>query len=235
MSLLKEMHMAESDNRTTFDCRMYGALLRHKRMEVGYRKADDFVADLKEIGYFISRAALYRVERGEQEPPIGFIAASNLVLFGSIRSVELIEPCVPQGWCEPPSSDEVMRVLKKNGALSRLVRADDKDTAARAAAYEMALDGLNAYDFNVFVNAHSTDDELYMSVAIGADECSESGWVDCESYEVNASEDIERAVINFLKTYGYELPGTEVVKLVDYAYRKVGPVLAEYEKHWAEN
>lgn len=227
--------MAEGDSRTTFDCRMYGALLRHKRMEVGYRKADDFVADLGEIGYSISRAALYRVERGEQEPPIGFIAASNLVLFGAIGSVELIEPCVPQGWCEPSSSDEVMRVLKKNGALSRLVQADDKNTAVRAKAYEMALDGLNAYDFNVFVNARSTDDELYMSVSIGPDEFIDDGWADCESYEVNDREDIERAVINFLKTCGYELPGTEVVKLVDYAYRKVGPVLAEYEKHWAEN
>ncbi len=65
-----------------FEKTMYGALLRQKRIEVGYRKAEEFVADLDAIGFKISRAALYRIERGEQEPTASFLIASSILLFG---------------------------------------------------------------------------------------------------------------------------------------------------------
>lgn len=215
----------------SFDCAMYGALLRHKRMEIGYRKADDFVADLKEVGYSISRAALYRIERGEQEPPVSFFAAANLVLYGRVDELDLIESCMPQGWFDPLESDDVLRVLKGNGVLKRLAQTQSTSVEQRAAAYEEIMNRLNAFDFSVWKNGSSTDDRLCITVAEGA-----PGEIigNAESYEIDEKEDIERAVLNFLKNYGYELPGREIVKLVDYANRKIGPELEWYIERWSE-
>lgn len=218
--------MSDFDNNVSFEKRMYGALLRHKRMETGYRKVDEFVEDLNAIGCSISKAALYRIERGEQEPPIGFWLASNLVLQGDIGSLDLVKPCIPLDWVDPVSSDEAMRILKKNRLLHRVL-APDACEESKADRYDAIMSGLNSYDFEVFPNGNCDEDHLYITVATGYDFASEE-FDDLESFEITDPEDIERAVISFLKRHAYQLDGAEVEKLVNHAERKVMPALAQY-------
>ena len=222
--------MSPKENTTNvFDGRMYGALLRHKRMEVGYRKAEQFISDLEEVGYKISKAALYRIERGEQEPPLGFLLAANIVLYGNAKSFDLINPCVPQEWLEPFEQDDILRVLKQNGVIDRYKPDGEMNLDDRAARYDSIMSGFNSYDFVVFPNGSCTENELYITIATGT-----MGAVnaDSESFQIESEEDIERAVIAYLKAEDYFLPGEEIVKLVDYAKRKTLPTLKEYMEGW---
>lgn len=219
------------DTALAFDGAMYGALLRHRRMELGYRKASEFVSDLKEVGYAVSIPALYRIERGEQEPTVAFIASANLILYGDATCPILIKSCIPQEWVDPASSDDVLRVLKKNGLLSVLANNESDEIAKRAADYNRAMEELSALDFEVFPNSHCTDDQLFITVATGR---YDDEWEDLESVEITEPGDIERAVVSFLKRHEYRLPGEEIVKLVDYAYRKIMPQLKLHMEHWDE-
>ena len=224
------MEAENLSNDVTFEKQMYGALLRHKRMEIGYRKVDQFAADLNAIGCTVSKAALYRIERGEQEPPSEFLLASNLILTGDTNSRELIDPCIPTCWSNPEDSDEVMRILKRNGLLNKVLGFEKKDDS-KAAYYDSIMAELNSYDFEVFINSRSNEDHLYITVATGYNFEMEE-FDDLEGFEISVPEDIERAVIGFLKRHAYQLDGSEVEKLVKHAERKILPVLEEYMETW---
>lgn len=211
-----------------FDRRMYGALLRHMRMESGYRKGEDFTADLSEIGLDIPVATLYRYERGEQEPTFEFISAANLLLFGDAHSDEITGPCIAEDWSQPSSSDAVMRVLKRSGALNRLPNKSSMISADRAAHYDKIMSSTNSYDFEIFPNGHCTDDELHMTVRYGDFDESLPEMAEMESYQIEGPEDIERAVINFLKSHDFNIPGEEIDKLIQYGNRRMRAQLEAY-------
>lgn len=222
------MKSTETEETTSFEKGIYGALLRNRRMELGYRKAEDFIEDLHLIGCDVSRAALYRIERGEQEPPINFFLASNLILCGQLNSLDLINPCIPSEWIDPIDSDIMMRLMKKNDLLKNLLNESD-DSPSKAARYDDIMDGLNSYDFEIFPNGSCDENHLYITIATGyAHELEE--YDDLESFEIQDPEDIERAVIGFLKRHNYSLEGSEIEKLVQYGERKILPILAEYAK-----
>lgn len=211
-----------------FDKRMYGALLRHMRMEAGYRKGEDFIADLSELGLSIPVATLYRYERGEQEPTFEFISAVNLLLFGNAHSDEITGSCISEDWTQPSSSDTVMRVLKRSGALNRLPNKSGIAAADRAAHYDKIMSSTNSYDFKIFPNLNCTDDELHMTVRYGAFNEELPEMSEMESYQIECSEDVERAIINFLKSHDFDISGEEIDKLVQYGNRRMQPQLEAY-------
>lgn len=215
----------QAEAQPAFEKAMYGALLRQKRIEIGYRKAENFVADLEAIGYKMSRAALYRIERGEQEPTASFLVASSILLYGETLCSDLINPCIPQGWADPLSSDSIMRIIKKNKVLESRRPRQTSDASERAARYDEIMNGLTSYDFDVFPNGNCDEDHMYISVAYGP---KIGEYSDIESYEINDKEDIEHAILNFLKAYEYDLPGSEIVKLVDHSMKKLKPTLSDY-------
>lgn len=214
----------------SFDGQMYGALLRHKRMEVGYRRADQFVGDLRSVGCNVSKAALYRIERGEQEPTVGFFMASNLILFGDMCSSNLAKACVPESWDSPALSDELMRIMKRNGLLDKVLGTGQK-AESRADFYEEIMNGLSSYDFEVFPNSQSDEEHLYVTVATGYNHEYEE-YEELESFEIKDADDIERAVLSFLKRHDFQLSGIEAEKLVRHAKRRVLPELTEYQQAW---
>lgn len=214
-----------NETQPAFEKAMYGALLRQKRIEMGYRKAEDFVADLEAIGFKISRAALYRIERGEQEPTASFLIASSILLFGETICSDLLNPCIPQEWADPLSSDAIMRIIGRNGVLASRKTRRNASMAERAARYDEIMSSLSSFDFDVFANSRCDDEHMFITVAYGAggDE-----YGDLESYEITSREDVERAILNYLKAYGYELPGIEIAKLVDHSMKRLEPTLEDY-------
>lgn len=224
------MQEKEVEETTSFEKNMYGALLRNKRLGAGYRKADDFIKDLHLIGCKVSKAALYRIERGEQEPPIDFLLAANLILFGDLYSQEILNACIPSRWNDPLNSDDILRILKKNGLLGNLLNKQE-NSLSRAAFYDEMMSGLNSFDFEVFTNGNCDENHLYITVATGYDSDMEE-YEDLESFEIRYPEEIERAIISFLKRHNYRLEGSEIEKLVKHGERKILPVLADYAKDW---
>ncbi|MCI8469343.1 MAG: helix-turn-helix domain-containing protein [Eggerthellaceae bacterium] len=211
-----------------FNRSMYGALLRYQRTEAGYRKGDEFVADLSALGLKVPVATLYRIERGEQEPGYSFIAAVNLLLFGDAHSGAIIDSCIPEAWTEPEASSDIMRALSRSGALSR-IKENGKEDRELEEYYDHVLSGINSYDFDVFPNGKCDEDHLYMTVRYGAfdEEFPENAVM--ESYEITDPGDVERSIINFLKSYHFNLPGKEVLDLVRYGERKMKEQLEAYE------
>ncbi|WP_270296729.1 hypothetical protein [Eggerthella sinensis] len=224
------MQEKEIGETTSFEKTVYGALLRNKRIKAGYRKADDFIKDLHLAGCKVSKAALYRIERGEQEPPVDFLLAANLILFGDLYSQEILSACIPDAWNDPLNSDDVLRILKKNSLLGNLL-SKPENSVSRAALYDEIMSGLNSFDFEVFTNAHCDENHLYMTVATGYNSDMEE-YEELESFEIRYPEEIERAIISFLKRHDYRLEGSEVEKLVKYGERKILPALADYTKEW---
>ena len=157
-----------NETQPAFEKAMYGALLRQKRIEMGYRKAEDFVADLEAIGFKISRAALYRIERGEQEPTASFLIASSILLFGETICSDLLNPCIPQEWADPLSSDAIMRIIGRNGVLASRKTRRNASMAERAARYDEIMSSLSSFDFDVFANSRCDDEHMFITVAYGA-------------------------------------------------------------------
>lgn len=212
-----------------FSRSMYGALLRYQRLEAGYRKGDDFVSDLAALGIDVPVATLYRIERGDQEPTFAFISAANLLLFGNVHSGSITNPCLPVEWVRPDTSENVMRVLSRNGALERGADRSGGEDAERAKYYEEIMSTTNSFDFDIFPNGHCDEDHLYMTIRYGEyDELYPEDTV-MESYEIIDREDIERSIINFLKTNELVLSGEEIVNLVKYGERKMADQLKAYE------
>lgn len=211
-----------------FSRSMYGALLRFQRIEAGYRKGDDFIRDLAVLGIDVPVATLYRIERGDQEPTFAFISAANLVLFGDVHSGEITDACLPEEWVNPDSSENVMRILSRNGALKRAANSSKEDYE-KAKYYESIMHTINSFDFDVFPNGHCDEDHLYMTVRYGEYDELYPDDAMMESYEIINREDIERAIINFLKTNELMLSGEEIVNLVKYGERKMADQLKAYE------
>lgn len=212
-----------------FDRRMYGALLRHMRMEAGYRKGEVFVADLAEIGLTIPVATLYRYERGDQDPTFEFISAVNLLLFGNTHSGVITDSCVPEEWSQPMSSDTIMRILKRNGAINRISDTGDMAANERASYYSRIMAGINSYDFDVYANDSSTDSDLYMTVIYGKFDDLFPGETEMESYHIEFPEDVERAILHFLKSRNFEISGEEIDKLIQFGKRRMESQLKAYE------
>ncbi|MEY8460121.1 hypothetical protein AALA69_03205 [Eggerthellaceae bacterium 24-137] len=214
-------------NEPAFDRKMYGALLRHRRMEGGYKKVEDFIDALLDIGLDIPKATLYRIERGDQEPAFAFISAANLVLFGDVHSGIITDSCIPEEWSSPEDSDAVMRVLRKGGVIQKY--SDNSASASeRARYYEELLKSTNSYDFDVFPNNSCTKDDLFMTVRYGYGDPGMADPDDIESYQITDLEDVERSILNFIKCRDFDISGEEIDRLIKYGQRKMKPHLIEY-------
>lgn len=90
----------------SIDMELYGMLVRRARLNLGYRRGDDFVAALQyHTGVSISKDTLYRIETAKQEPSINFILAMNLMEGKGVLDMKLIDMCVPMEWKESADSN----------------------------------------------------------------------------------------------------------------------------------
>lgn len=73
----------EQNGSITFNMPIYGALLKNARLKHGFRRAEDFIAEIeRKTGYVVSRDVYYRLEKGAREPEISLYFAINLTLYG---------------------------------------------------------------------------------------------------------------------------------------------------------
>lgn len=91
--------MAEKDAVAMFDWGLYGAVVRKRRIELGYKKAEHFAESVwRRVRFEISRDSLYKIEQGKQIPTGMQTLAINMALFGSPFPDELFEICASRGW-----------------------------------------------------------------------------------------------------------------------------------------
>ena len=89
--------MTSRDN--SLDLAMLGARIRIARIDIGYRKASDFVERMKEkTDYVLSQDALYRIETGKQEPSLSLYCAINLTLGRPMLDDDLLRGSITYHW-----------------------------------------------------------------------------------------------------------------------------------------
>lgn len=80
------------------DLKKYGAFIRMKRKELGYRKAEDFIFSLKvNLDYELGIQTLYKIEQGNQAPSVEQFLNINQIIGGCPCSDELLDFCVVDG------------------------------------------------------------------------------------------------------------------------------------------
>lgn len=66
----------------TFDWKLYGSVIRLKRRELGYKKADDFLKELESReGLVIKKPTYYKMEQGNQPPSVEQFLCINEILY----------------------------------------------------------------------------------------------------------------------------------------------------------
>lgn len=93
------MNCFDEDFEPTIDLTLFGALLKRARLNLGYRRAEDFVDAMKKAtGYDVSKDIVYRMESGKKEPSVNFIIALNIMMGNSLSDYSMVEMCVPKEW-----------------------------------------------------------------------------------------------------------------------------------------
>lgn len=91
--------MASSNDFQQFDWALYGMVIRKRRLELGYKKAEHFARSVwRRTRFDISRDSLYKIEQGKQVPTGMQVLALNMSLFGSPFPEELFEICASRTW-----------------------------------------------------------------------------------------------------------------------------------------
>ncbi len=89
----------QDDFAPTIDLELFGMLARRARLNLGYRRAEDFVQAMKDVtGFDISKASLYRIESGKMEPSINFLIALNIMRGNLLTDTDLVKMCIPKEW-----------------------------------------------------------------------------------------------------------------------------------------
>lgn len=95
------MSVLSQEFEPTIDLFLYGALVKRARLNLGYRRGEDFVNAMKRVtGYEMSKDVLYRIENGKREPEVNFMIALNLMMGKIATDTEFIRMCIPQEWQE---------------------------------------------------------------------------------------------------------------------------------------
>lgn len=83
----------------SIDRELFGMLVRRNRLNLGYRKAEEFVKIMEKVtGYALSRDGLYRIETGKSTPTIDFIIAFNIMMGKPAFDSTLLDMCLPNEW-----------------------------------------------------------------------------------------------------------------------------------------
>lgn len=86
---------------TMFDWSVYGALIRRARMDLGYRKAEEFSRSIyRRTRVKVSRDTLYKVEQGRQVPDAIQFMAINMALSGDPFYRKLTGMCMSSEWAK---------------------------------------------------------------------------------------------------------------------------------------
>lgn len=82
-----------------FDWALYGMLLRKKRLDLGFRKAEEFAASIwRRTRVRISRDTLYKIEQGKQIPDAEQFMAINLALSQVLFDTQTADLCLSPEW-----------------------------------------------------------------------------------------------------------------------------------------
>lgn len=229
---VKPLKEDRSDESELFDRAIYGAILRQQRIAAGYRNAEDFLSDLETIGLIMPKARFYRIERGDQTPPIEFVLASNLLLCGDAFSPGIIEYCINDKLKDPWGNADTARMLAKHRIATARPSSFENAIAKRLneTDYESLLNKTSWFDYKVFVNDQTSENQLFISIADADHDFDDFDPFDDSfaSYPIVCIDDIEKAVVQHLKRDNVRLPNSEIKKLIEYTAKVVAPYAEKY-------
>lgn len=88
-----------------FDWGLYGMLIRKRRIDIGYKKAEFFAKSIwRRARVAISRDTLYKIEQGRQIPDALQFMGINMALYGVPFSEEVMQLCMSNEWKEIESA-----------------------------------------------------------------------------------------------------------------------------------
>ncbi|MEG1827730.1 MAG: hypothetical protein RRZ85_06235 [Gordonibacter sp.] len=91
--------MTKDEAAPMFDWALYGMVVRKRRIELGYKKAEHFAASMwRRVRFAISRDSLYKIEQGKQVPTGTQVLAINMALYGQPFPAELFDICAMPAW-----------------------------------------------------------------------------------------------------------------------------------------
>lgn len=127
-----------------FDWKLYGSLVRRVRMNLGYKKAEDFAASIwRRTRVKISRDTLYKIEQGRQVPDAAQFMAINLALSGTKFYPWITDLCTSPEWrgIEEASGDGTKEVESVVLDLPPLWKGDNLLKAKRdSPEFDMLID-----------------------------------------------------------------------------------------------
>lgn len=86
------------------DFGLLGALIRHKRQQSGFRRAEDFAKVVTElVGYPVSKETLYKVESGRQRPSLDLYVSIMRALepWGNYSFDGVVDMALPNSFSVP--------------------------------------------------------------------------------------------------------------------------------------
>lgn len=105
--------MTEDESVSMFDWGLYGMLVRKKRIDLGYKKAEEFAASIwRRTRIHVSRDSLYKIEQGRQIPDGNQFMGINMALCGNPFYPEITGMCMSNEW------KKIAPVAEGHGELS---------------------------------------------------------------------------------------------------------------------
>ena len=179
--------MAKDERSEMFDWKLYGLLIRKKRMDIGYKKAEDFSDGIwRRTRVKISRDTLYKIEQGRQIPDASQFMALNLAVDQSLFNPEATNLCTSQEWKSLVSGAAVPCEWKRENAevawknssgmedvddFDRLPRGEDAVDYLSKQAHILASDAPELFDTKVDDEWHEVF-ETYLTETYGLDQAS---------------------------------------------------------------
>ena len=93
--------MPDNNDTEIIDFGLLGALIRHKRQQAGFKRAEDLATAITElVGYPVSKEPLYKVESGRQKPSLELYVSIMRALEpeGDYTFDGLVDMALPNSW-----------------------------------------------------------------------------------------------------------------------------------------
>ncbi|WP_080797902.1 hypothetical protein [Arabiibacter massiliensis] len=100
-----------------FDWELYGLLVRKARIDMGYKKAEDFAESVwRRTRVRMSRDILYKIEQGRQIPDASQFMALNLAVSDSLFYPDVTDMCTSRSWKQIAGGDGIPDEWKKENS-----------------------------------------------------------------------------------------------------------------------
>ncbi len=175
--------MTSKTENTLYDWELYGLLLRKRRIDMGFKKAEDFASTIwRRTRVKLTRDMLYKFEQGRQVPDGTQFMALNLVVSGNLFAPDISNLCstletqalsedrIPQEW-KTENAQSVWRSFtgcENPNDLTFKIPATELYFLLTRSSFELVADDPSLFDSRVDDAWHSAIESCFIE-AYGPD------------------------------------------------------------------